>query len=273
MASGGMRWIWVSVVVMSLAGCWHKEPPAPDAGQADSSIAANAPSLDPHLHQPFSQATLSDPPEDALVPPDTTMTGKSVGKLYEEVKALWDDVRFVSPKGKQLAYNAIVDTEVGTIDIVLRPDLAPNHVRSFVALARAHYFDGLVFERAIHDENPDARLDMIEAGCPLGQGDVGLGSIGYWLKPEASAEGINDEGAVGACHVAGGMDACCFYITLVKIPAMDGDYTVFGKVTRGLDVARKILSLPLSNESSGQRPLKPVVMRSVTIETHEVEKH
>ncbi|HZU38153.1 MAG TPA: peptidylprolyl isomerase, partial [Gemmataceae bacterium] len=166
-----------------------------------------------------------------------------------------------------------IDTKVGTIEITLRPDLAPNHVRNFIALARAHYYDGLVFERIIHNETPEARLDMIEGGAPRGDGDLGEGSIGYWLKPETSPEGKNEEGAVGACHVsADGVDACRFYITLIPVPAMDGDFTVFGKVTRGLDVARKILSLPLANEGSGQRPQEPVVIQRVTIETSEVEK-
>ncbi|HEV3263619.1 MAG TPA: peptidylprolyl isomerase, partial [Gemmataceae bacterium] len=57
-----------------------------------------------------------------------------------------------------------------------------------------------------------------------------------------------------------------------QTPAMDGDYTVFGKVTQGLDIARRILSLPLSNEApEGDRPARPVVIRKVIIEASEVE--
>jgi len=55
---------------------------------------------------------------------------------------------------------------------------------------------------------------------------------------------------------------------------MDGEYTVFGKVTQGLGIARKILSLPVRDDSEfpdGDRPIKPVVIRKVTIHTKEME--
>jgi cyclophilin family peptidyl-prolyl cis-trans isomerase len=260
------------VIGPGLTGCGHKEP---GAQQGDGSAQGNnteAPG-DPRLRQSFAEATLADPPAGVGLPPETTVTGKSVGKLYTEVSRLWDGIRFVSPGGKPLAYHAALDTEMGTIDIALRPDLAPNQVRSFIALARAGYYDGLVFERTIHEENRDGRLEQIEAGCPLGTGEIGQGGIGYWLKPEKNSHATHEEGTVGASH-GPETDAgtCKFYINLCQTPAMDGDYTVFGKVTQGLDIARRILSLPLSNEApEGDRPARPVVIRKVIIEASEVE--
>jgi cyclophilin family peptidyl-prolyl cis-trans isomerase len=203
------------------------------------------------------------------------LTGKSVGKLYVEVKNNWEQIRFVSPAGKPLAYWATLDTEMGEIDIALRPELAPNHVRSFVALAQAGYFDGLVFERTVHENGPDGKLELIEGGCPVGTGEMGYGSIGYWLKPELHPEVPHEEGTVGASHGEGKDTAACkFYITLSRCPFMDGEYTVFGKVTQGLGIARKILSLPVRDDSEfpdGDRPVKPVVIRKVTIHTKEME--
>ena len=55
--------------------------------------------------------------------------------------------RTTVPSGKRLDYRAVLNTDAGAITIALQPELAPNHVRSFVALARAGYYDGLVFER------------------------------------------------------------------------------------------------------------------------------
>jgi cyclophilin family peptidyl-prolyl cis-trans isomerase len=55
---------------------------------------------------------------------------------------------------------------------------------------------------------------------------------------------------------------------------MDGNYTVFGQVTSGFDIAKKILSLPVRNDPEfpdGDRPLRPVVIRKVTIETEETD--
>jgi cyclophilin family peptidyl-prolyl cis-trans isomerase len=60
--------------------------------------------------------------------------------------------------------------------------------------------------------------------------------------------------------------ACKFYITLSKAPWMDGNWTVFGKVTQGLDVARTILNRPRRDDEFRDRPVQPVVIRSVTIE-------
>ena len=240
------------------------------AGAADSPVP-----LDPRLHQPFAEATRQDPPADWQRPPDLTLAGKSVGKLYTDVVKVWDSIHFTTPSGKPISYRAILDTEVGSITIDLRPDVAPNHVRNFVALAVVHYYDGLEFERTVHarsQEQPEVEVEIIEGGCPRGTGEMGHGSIGYWLKNEVSLE-QHDVGTVAACH---GEDpdtaACRFYITLNKAPFLDGTFTIFGKVTSGLDVARRIFSLPVRNDPEypeGDRPEKPVVIRSVTIETSE----
>jgi cyclophilin family peptidyl-prolyl cis-trans isomerase len=232
-------------------------------------------------HQSFVEATRrgDDPPAECNRPPDETLTGKSVYKIYAEVQRLWDTIRFVSPAGKPIDYTATIETDFGVIEIALRPDLAPNHVRNFVALARAGYYDGLRFDRIYHEESasqPGLRLDDIEAGCPLGTGDPGNGSIGYWLKPEFSDKVSHEEGTVGACHGSEADTAACrFYITLCKAPFLDGSYTVFGKVTRGLDVARTIDQQPViiddNDPDAHRRPEKPIVIRKVTIHTHETE--
>jgi cyclophilin family peptidyl-prolyl cis-trans isomerase len=203
------------------------------------------------------------------------VANKSIGKLYTEVVSLWDTIRFVAPSGKRLNYRAVLDTEMGQIEIALLPDLAPNHVRSFVALSRAGYYDGLVFDRTVHEDvegRPDAKRETLEAGCPLGTGEARYGSIGYWLKPEFS-QATHEEGTVGAVHGEQEDTAACkFYITVSRAPFMDGNFTVFGRVTSGLDVARKIFSLPVRNDAEypdGDRPVKPVVIRKVIIQTEE----
>jgi peptidyl-prolyl cis-trans isomerase B (cyclophilin B) len=300
MALGSMRrsrFVRLMIVAVlaagpGLAGC-TKQPEAPrnveqtkDNGAAAPTNNGNPdePKNDDPLHQPFAKAVrqMDDPPPNVPPPPDQTVTGKSVYKLYQEVVRQWDTIRFVTPDGKKIAYSATIETALGPIDIELRPDLAPNHVRNFVALSRAGYYDGLWFDRIYHDESvedPKDRFDEIEAGCPLGTGEPGYGNIGYWLNPEfqPTEKVTHEEGTVGACH---GIDkdtaACRFYITLGKYPSLDGDYTVFGKVTRGLDVARKIYGQPLilsdQDANNSRRPEKPVVIRQVTIHTRELDR-
>jgi peptidyl-prolyl cis-trans isomerase B (cyclophilin B) len=281
---------WASLCVCAVASLWiafiggcdriHSEI---DLSQGSSSEGAKSGEAteeasmvaNPRLQQTFAEATRPDPPADWQRPPDTTMTGKSVGKLYSEVVAKWDSYRFVNSSGQPLKCTATLETELGPVEIALRPDLAPNHVRNFIALAQVGYYDGLVFERTVHarsEEQPDAEVELIEGGCPLGTGDMGVGSLGYWLKPEFSKE-PHETGTVGACH---GLEpdtaACRFYITLNKAPFLDGNFTIFGKVTRGMEVARKIFALPVRNDSEypeGDRPQTPVVINKVTISISE----
>lgn len=270
------------LLVVGLIGCQRGQPAGEPVQAALEQVAEQAGGLgkavvhDPRLHQPFIQATRSDPPADWQRPPELTVTGKSVGKLYTDVVKTWDTIPFTSPRGNPLAYTATLDTDLGPIEIALRPDLAPNHVRNFVALSQLHYYDGLVFERAVHarsEEKPDLEVELIEGGCPLGTGDLGQGSLGYWLKPEFTKE-PHEAGTVGACHGAEPDTAACrFYITLNRAPFLDGNFTVFGKVTQGLDTARRIFSLPVRNDPEypeGDRPEKPVVIRAVTIHSREL---
>ncbi len=269
----------VFLVSLALAvgsgGCGKRavEATPKDAPTAPTAQATPAPAATPdkRLCQPFAEATLPEPPEDQILP-YVSLSGKSVGKLYEDTVKMWDQVKFVTPQGKRLAYQATLDTELGEIDIVLLPDAAPNHVRSFIALAKVGYYDGLVFERIIRDqseEKPDSKVELVEAGCPLGTGNPGLGSIGYWLKPEFSEQLKHEEGTVGAClGESADTGACRFYITLSRAPVMDGNRTVFGKVTRGLDIVRRISTQPMLNAPEfpdGTRPEHPVMIRKVTI--------
>lgn len=276
----------VSSLLMALlgillqTGCGRDGPTLdiPDEAPPPQTKDAAPLKVEPRLRQSFAEATVAEPPADQC-PPDTTMTGKSVGKLYTQVVRLWDEVAFVSAASLPLDYQATLETDMGTIVIALRPELAPNHVRSFVALARAGYYDGLVFERTLHEVlegQAEARMEVIEAGCPLGTAETGPGSIGYWLKPEVNPQAVHEEGTVGACRASEeDTTACRFYINLCPAPYLDGNYTVFGKVTQGLDVAHKILSMPVRNDAEfpeGDRPANPIVIRKLTIQTQERQK-
>ena len=234
------------------------------AGQTGAPTSPSGP------YQSFKDTTLQDPPKGQSLP-DTglTKTGKSVGKLYESVLAEWEKVTFVTSDGKKLVYVATITTDLGTITIELWPDVAPNHVRNFVALARAGYYDGLAFDRAIkRQEDNGGIFELLEAGCPVGTAEANLGSIGYWLKPEFHPKATHDVGTIGASH---GEDvesaACKFYINLSKAEWMDGNFTLFGKVTQGLDVLRAIHQRPVRDDGFNDRPVEPVVMQKVTVTT------
>lgn len=256
-----------------LPGCKRDQPAEPKA--ETPAPAAPAGPAD-RLHQTFADACIPYIPEDQIKPADLTLTGKSMGKLYVETLKVWEQIKFRNAQQQPIQYTATLDTEMGTIELVLYPDVAPNHVRNFIVLARIGYYDGLVFERAFHDQSdvvPDGKVEIVEGGCPIGTGQPGLGHLGYWLRPEFSKELKHEEGSVGAClgettDTAG----CRFYISLSRAPVLDGERTIFGKVTRGLDVVRRIATQPVSNTPDypdGSRPERPTVIRKVTITAKE----
>lgn len=282
----------LAVVVLGtgLAGCKRKVATSKPQGgaAADPSKEAGKPfaALDGRFRQPFAEAVRKDP-LDGWNPPATTAAGKSVGSLYEQVKKSWNDISFATPEGKRLVYRAVLDTEDGTVEIELRPDWAPNHVRSFVALARAGYYDGLLFSRVVNQKSKKSgdQVELIEGGGPLGTSDDQDG-IGYWLKDEFNPKLPHEEGVVGASHGEEADSAACkFYVMLGKAPRLDGNYTVFGKVVKGLDVVHRIAKRPVEKddpstaadesddiEGGDYRMAQPSVIRKVTVETHEVDK-
>src|SRR3954467_5604246 len=136
--------------------------------------------------------------------------------------------------GKQ----AVVNTSAGSIVIDLRPDLAPNHVGYFIQLAREPAHDGTVFHRVI-------RMAIIQGGDPLSKDPAktslyGTGGLGV-LKAELSSEHAA-RGAVAAVLPPNKPDSAGsqFFICVTDQPALDGKYTIFGRVSEGLDVVQKI---------------------------------
>ncbi len=277
---------------LAMAGCGKKDAPGTaetakpgpaaqaNQGNIGTTVPVTSVSDGDRLHQSFAEATRNadNPPPDEDRPPDVTMTDKPTFKILQEVQKRWDGIRFTTPAGKRINHTATIETDFGSIEIEFKPDVAPNHVRNFIALAQAGYYDKLLFDR-IHHEISDAandpsplKLDMIEGGCPVGSGHPASGSIGYWLKPEFSAKEVHEPGTIGACH---GMEpdsaGTRFYIVLGNTASnINGNYTVFAKVKRGLDVVRKIAEQPVvedENEPSSpsRRPARPIVIKKVTI--------
>ncbi|MBI1830172.1 MAG: peptidylprolyl isomerase [Planctomycetes bacterium] len=263
-------------ILVNLAGCKKNDdtPPKPNPStqveakkdNAGKAIAAKPVSREKALS--FRDCVILDPvPEDEQQPPDKTYTGKNAVKIFETIaNDLWDKIVFTDNDGRAIKYHAVIATDLGDIHVDLRGDVAPNHVRNFVCLARAGYYDGMGFYHSINRTIEENTVAYVEAGCPRGTGEYGSGSIGYWLKPEISERLTHQEGVLGACQ---GRDpnsaACRFYLTAAAMPQMDGSFTVFGKVAKGLDVVRAINKKEV-NETD--RLKQPVAIRSVTIKTH-----
>jgi peptidyl-prolyl cis-trans isomerase B (cyclophilin B) len=131
---------------------------------------------------------------------------------------------------------AVIVTDKGTIEFSFFPSDAPNTVATFIERAREGFYDGTKFHRV----EPGF---VIQGGDPLSKTDdpaVGTGGPGYMLKAEFNAKPHLD-GTVAMAR-AGDPDSAGsqFYIALGPQPFLNGNYTVFGQVTSGLDVVHQI---------------------------------
>jgi cyclophilin family peptidyl-prolyl cis-trans isomerase len=124
------------------------------------------------------------------------------------------------------SYAAVIKTERGDITLDLRPDLAPEHVNSFVFLSRDGFYDGVTFHRV----EPGF---VIQGGDPTG---TGSGGPGYTLDAEFSSEpyvrGVLGMARTNDPNSAGSQ----WFITLGDARFLDNEYTVFGTVSDGMDV-------------------------------------
>jgi peptidyl-prolyl cis-trans isomerase B (cyclophilin B) len=158
--------------------------------------------------------------------------------------------------GKQ----AVIETTRGRIVVDLLPESAPNHVGYFIKLAREGAYDGTTFHRLI-------RHGIIQAGDPLSKDPAkrelyGTGGLGV-LKAEPGA-GAHVRGAVSAVLVPGKRDSAGaqFFICVSPQAALDGQYTVFGRVVDGIAVAT-LISEGAADEAF--KAAERIEIRSVTI--------
>lgn len=124
-------------------------------------------------------------------------------------------------------------TEKGTMTAELFYDDAPGTVENFVKLSEENFYDGLTFHRVIPDF-------MIQGGCPKGDG---TGGPGYSIDCELDGEKqFHDRGVLSMAHAGRNTGGSQFFIchNRKNTAHLDGNHTVFGKVTDGLDVIDQI---------------------------------
>lgn len=132
-----------------------------------------------------------------------------------------------------------LETAHGRVTIKLRPDLAPNHVARVKELVRQKFYDGTPFHRVIDGF-------MAQGGDPTG---TGTGGSGKKIKAEFSKEPFK-RGTIGAARSQNPDSADSqFFICFARAQWLDGQYTVWGEVTDGMDVVDKI--------AKGEPPAKP----------------
>ena len=137
--------------------------------------------------------------------------------------------------------HVVIDTKFGSMELELLPEVAPNHVKNFLKLASSGFYNGTLFHRVIPGF-------MIQGGDPNTKGKdkskYGQGGPGYTIDAE-----FNDQPHVrGAVSMARSADpnsaGSQFFIVIADARYLDHQYTVFGRVVKGMDVADTIAAQP-----------------------------
>ena len=225
----------VAVMALAASGC---------GGGDDGGVGAEAPSSPATAENPtvtsFDGAVCSarepDPPADPETydaPPPQTIDATKVSR-------------------------ATLETSCGDIVIRLDPRRAPRTVNNFVFLAREGFYDGLTFHRVV-------RGYVIQAGDPDGDGN---GGPGYTFADELPPDGY-PPGAVAMANSGPGTNGSQFFVVTGDASFLPNSYSRFGRVVKGLDVARAIegFSDPGLDpgDPSSQDPASPVWIYRVTI--------
>jgi peptidyl-prolyl cis-trans isomerase B (cyclophilin B) len=159
------------------------------------------------------------------------------------------------------APQAIIETKFGSMEIRFFPDKAPKHVENFIKLAKSGFYDKTIFHRVIPGF-------MIQGGDPNTKNEkdkaqYGMGGPGHRVKAE-----FNDRPHVrGTVSMARTSDpdsaGSQFFIVVKDTPHLNGQYTVFGEVVKGMEVADKIVSQP---QDRGNMPLERIEMTVKIVE-------
>jgi cyclophilin family peptidyl-prolyl cis-trans isomerase len=152
---------------------------------------------------------------------------------------------------------AVIETTLGDIELELQNDIAPGHVKNFKDLAEKGFYDGTTFHRVIPGF-------MIQGGDPNTKSDDrsthGMGGPGYTIKAEFSST-PHTRGVLSMARSQDPDSAGSQFFVVVKDSSfLDNQYTVFGHVTKGMEVVDKIVSVP---RDSMDNPDEKVEMKSV----------
>lgn len=161
---------------------------------------------------------------------------------------------------KMAETKAVIETKFGNIELKFFPEVAPNHVNNFIELAKKGFYDGTTFHRVIPGF-------MIQGGDPNTKNPDrsrhGMGGPGYTLKAEFN-EKPHKRGTLSMARAAHPDSAGSqFFICVADSFFLDRQYTVFGEVVSGMDVADRIVNQP---KDSRDNPLDRIEMKIKIIE-------
>ena len=164
-------------------------------------------------------------------------------------------------------YQAVLETEFGSVVLEFYKDLAPAHVKNFIDLANQGYFDQKIVHRIIKGE-------AVFGGSRTGDE---RGGPGYTLSPEPNGLKVlaGSVAQVRNAYTGAEESGSIFMVAAVPQPEMDDRYTVFARVAQGLETIKAISNLPTAGGSGGRvaaRPVRDVVIKKIEIREKKADK-
>jgi peptidyl-prolyl cis-trans isomerase B (cyclophilin B) len=157
---------------------------------------------------------------------------------------------------------ATISTDLGDIDIDLFTQAAPKATQNFIDLAKKGYYDDVIFHRVIPGFVAQAGDGEHGKKATLNAGRVGTGGPGYTFADEP-IHGDYGRGAVAMANAGPNTNGSQFFICQADLSGrLPKSYTIFGQVTKGMDVVDKIVNAPRNGRDL---PDSPVAMTTVTI--------
>jgi len=161
---------------------------------------------------------------------------------------------------------ATITTELGDIELDLFTQAAPKAAQNFVDLAKKGFYDDVIFHRVIPGFVAQAGDGEHGKKSSLNAGRVGTGGPGYTFGDEP-VHGDYLRGAVAMANAGPNTNGSQFFICVADLSGqLPKNYTIFGQVTKGMDVVDKIVNAP---RNGSNMPDSPVAMTSVTIDETE----
>lgn len=184
-----------------------------------------------------------------------TATKTPENKVEEKLTINNKETKPMETEKKQVSYTAVLHTTAGDITIKLSDDQTPKTVQNFVDLAKKDFYNGVIFHRVIDGF-------MIQGGDPTG---TGAGGPGYKFEDEPFT-GEYERGTVAMANSGPDTNGSQFFIMHASVP-LPKNYTIFGKVTSGLETVDKIATAPVEMGASGElsKPVNPIKINSVSI--------
>ena len=183
-------------------------------------------------------------------------------KKTDSMTTKTDTTKSKDTKDSKESNTVVMKTSMGDIEIELFEKDAPLHVANFKKLVKSGFYDGLTFHRVIPNF-------MIQGGDPNSKdndrSNDGQGGPGYTIPAEIKSK--HEKGSIAAARLGDAVNpkkessGSQFYIVTGEASHLDGQYTVFGKVTKGLDVALKIQDV---KKDAADNPIEKVKIEKVS---------